>query len=355
MKPVYYLIGCLLLASCGGVSRNGQGRMVEDALGRSVRVPDTVARAVCLRASAIRLVTYAGGADRICGVEEPETRSRDYSHLLAHPELARKPVIGPAMGGEPELIVAARPEVIFMSCTTAGEADELQRRTGIPVFTLEYGDLGRQRPRFYGSLRRIARVLRTEAHTDSLIAYIDAQLAELRHRTAGAGRRPRVYVGGISYKGQKGIASTDPYYPALVFLGADNVASGIDSARVSAINGTYVDWEQLADWNPDVIFIDRGGRSLVEEEFRTRPELHALLRAWRERRVYTLWPYNDHHANFGVMLANAWYAGKVLFPDGFADISPEAKADEILTRFVGAPVAGALAQRWGNYGNFFEP
>lgn len=356
MKTIAYLFVCLLFCACGGGRGNGHAeRVVVDALGRAVALPDTVERIVCIRASAIRLVTYAGGAGKICGVEEQETRSQAYSHLLAHPELAAKPVIGPGMGGDPELIVAACPQVIFMSCTTAGEADELQRRTGIPVFTVEYGDLGRNRPRFYESLRQIACVLHTEAHTDSLINYIDGQLAELRCRTAGEERSPKVYVGGISYKGQKGIASTDPYYPAFAFLGVDNVASRIDSACVSAVNGTYIDWEQLAEWNPDVIFVDRGGRSLVEEEFRTRRGLNVLLRAWHDRRVYILWPYNDHHANFGVMLANAWYAGKVLFPERFADISAEAKTDEIMTRFVGRPVAAALAARWGNYSNFFEP
>lgn len=72
----------------------------------------------------------------ICGVEEQETRPNEFTHIFAHPDLARLPIIGPGMGGDPELIMAAGPDVIFMTSTTAGEADGLQKQTGIPVFTL---------------------------------------------------------------------------------------------------------------------------------------------------------------------------------------------------------------------------
>ena len=78
--------------------------------------------------SAIRLVTYAGGAPLICGVEEQETRPNEFTHIFAHPDLARLPIIGPGMGGDPELIMAAGPDVIFMTSTTAGEADALQKQ-----------------------------------------------------------------------------------------------------------------------------------------------------------------------------------------------------------------------------------
>lgn len=355
MKIVSTILIILLCYACGGRSKPaGRVRVVTDALGREVRLPDTVNSVVCIRSSAIRLVTYAGGASRICGVEEQETRSNTYTHIFAHPELARKPVIGPGMGGDPELIMTVQPDVIFMSSTTAGDADALQQLTGIPVFTIEYGDLGRQRPVFYRSLQQISEVLRTEKQTDSLIRYIDRQIAELQQRITGKGKEVEVYVGGISYKGQKGIASTDPYYAAFGFLGVNNVASRIDSAYVSPITGTYIDWEQLMDWNPGVIFVDVGGWPLVEEDFKRRPGLNRLLNAYREKQIYTLWPYNDHHTNFGVMLGNAWYAGKVLFPGEFADISMTEKTNEIMTRFVGAPIAESLARCWGDYGNVFE-
>lgn len=352
MKIGWIILGLLICWSCGTKNRHKANlRIVTDALQREVAVPDTVKRIVCIRASAIRLVTYAGGAPLICGVEDQETRSNEFTHLAAYPELKLKPIIGPSMGGDAELIMSVRPDVIFMSTTTAGDADALQQRTGIPVFAIEYGDIGRNRTTFYSSLRGIGEVLGTEAKVDSLIRFTDGQIAELRHRAEGGDRTKRVYVGGISYKGQQGITSTDPYYAAFDFLGVNNVASSIDSAYISPITGTFIDWEQLADWNPDVIFVDAGGWQLVKEEFRTRKGLNSLLAACRREEVYLLWPYNNNHTNFEVMLINAWEAGKVLFPEQFADVSVRDRANAILTAFVGRPVVDSLIGFWGDYQN----
>lgn len=353
MKNLYILLCLLSLFSCGTGKTKDNRRIVTDALQREVSLPDTVNRIVCIRASAIRLVTYAGGVPFICGVEEQETRDNDFTHLLAHPGLKQKPIIGPSMGGDAELIMAVRPEVIFMSTTTCGDADALQQRTGIPVVTLEYGDIGKNRATFYNSLRLIGEVLGTEKQVDSLICYTDRQIAELRERTGKQDKKPKVYVGGISYRGQQGITSTDPYYAAMDFLSVNNVASEIDSAYVSPITGTFIDWEQLADWDPQIIFIDAGGLPLVQEDFRTRRGLNRLLTAYRNRQIYNLWPYNNNHTNFEVMLVNAWAAGKVLFPESFKDISVEDKANEILTMFVGSPIETELASRWGSFRNIF--
>lgn len=356
MKSGCYFFCLLLCFACGNRSGNQKAntRVITDALQREVQLPDTIERIVCIRASAIRLVTYAGGTSFICGVEDQETRDNDFTHLFAHPELKQKTIIGPSMGGDPELIMAARPDVIFMSTTTAGDADALQQRTGIPVFTIENGDIGHNRKTFYNSLHSIGEVLRTHAQVDSLIRYTNHQIAELQQRSQVSGRSPRIYVGGISYKGQKGITSTDPYYAAFDFLKADNVASAIDSSYVSPITGTYIDWEQLADWDPEVIFVDTGGWPLVEEDFRNRKGLNRLLSAYRDKQIYTLWPYNNNHTNFEIMLINAWYAGKVLFPEQFKDIDITDKANEILTLYVGQPIADSLSQNWGNYRNVFH-
>jgi len=356
MNKLYYITRLLIFCSCGSPVGNNKPhtRTITDVLQREISIPDSVENITCIRASAIRLVTYAGGVPFICGVEEQETRDNAYTHVLSHPELRKKTIIGPPMGGDAELIMAARPDVIFMSATTVGEADYLQKRTGIPVVTLEYGDLGKKRNVFYQSLRLIGEVLHTESHTDSLIRYIDNQIAELHRRTRNPQTTPNVYVGGISYKGQKGITSTDPYYAAFQFLGINNVASAIDPAYVSPITGTYIDWEQLADWNPEVIFLDISGLPLVKEEFQNREKNYQLLSAYKNKQIYTLWPYNDSHSNFEVMLINAWYTGKVLFPERFQDIAIWEKADEILTRFTGQPIARELQARWGNYRNLLE-
>lgn len=103
--------------------------------------------------------------------------------------------------------------------------------------------------------------------------------------------------------------------------------------------------------DPEVIFIDRSGWPLVNEDFKNREKLNQLLAAYRNQQVYALWPYNNNHTNFEVMLINAWYAGKILFPDQFQDISLRDKADEILVEFVGQPIGQELRTKWGDYEN----
>ena len=73
--------------------------------------------------------------------------------------------------------MAAGPDVIIMTSTTAGEADALQKQTGIPVFTIEYGDLGRNRPTFYNSLQLIGQV----QNIQDLLAGQIQQLQQMFH------------------------------------------------------------------------------------------------------------------------------------------------------------------------------
>ena len=49
-------------------------------------------------------------------------------------------------------------------------------------------------------------------------------------------------------------------------------------------------------------------------------------------------PYNSYSLNFGSVLADAYFVGKTLYPDRFADIDPAAMADEIYSFLVGEPV-----------------
>lgn len=65
---------------------------------------------------------------------------------------------------------------------------------------------------------------------------------------------------------------------------------------------------------------------------------YRTLTAVNEGRVYGLLPYNWYTQNYGSILANAYFIGKLLYPDRFADVDPAAKANEIYTFLVGKPV-----------------
>ncbi len=337
--PVIFITGCT------GRAPSDQAGMaaVKDMLGREVYVPSAVKKIAGLRAGALRLLIYMDASDMVAGIEEAERRgSRPY--LTAHPELYDLPSLGPIMGGDAELILKSQPDVIFITYTTTGDADDLQKKTGIPVVALECPEFGTHRDILFASLQLIGKILHKEGRADSLITYIRSSVDDLNRRTAAIAKKdkPSVYIGGVPYSGTYGIISTQPYYPPFIFINAVNVASDIDKRLVSHVKGTYIDKEQLMKWNPDVLFIDQSGLSLVKEDLAKNTVLYNALDAVMNDKIYVLMPYNNYAVNYELVLANAWYAGKMLYPGSFADVDVEQKTNEISEMFLGKELYGEM-------------
>ena len=350
IKTVALCFGLVLLLSCNTKNQHvpHQTRQITDFAGREVIIPDTVSRVVCIRPGCIKMVIMAGGVDFISGIEDAEREKSRYVHSIAHPQLLEKEVIGPRFGGDHELIFANRPDVIFMSSTTTAAANDLQNKLNIPVIVIEAGDFGKNYNKFCQSLQIIGEALGTSLQVDSLLAYIAHEKSELKKRTANL-ESTNAYVGAISYKGERDLTATDPYYPSLSFIGVDNVAAHIDSTIISPMTGTFVDYEQIIAWNPNYIFVDRAGIAKADECFRTKPSLNNLMQAYHNNQIYMIWPYNNYHSNFEVLLLNAWYMAKCIYPNEFADISISQKGNEIFNAFYGKPIYPDLCSIWGEY------
>ncbi|MGD2034559.1 MAG: iron ABC transporter substrate-binding protein [Bacteroidales bacterium] len=327
-----------LLIGCTNPSPSSQDGLIiiTDMLGRQVEIPPDVKKIVGLRAGALRLLVYMDATGMVAGIEEPEKRSTS-PYMLAHPSLRKLPVIGPHMGGDAELIMKAAPDVIFITYTTPGDADALQQKTGRPVVALECPEFGTEREKLFASFRLAGKILNRQERADSLISYIKNSIEDLDKRSGSIPvvSRPAVYAGGIPYSGIHGINSTQPYYPPFLFINANNVASKIDKRLVSHVKGTYIDKEQLMLWDPDILFIDESGLELVKRDMKKGSALFNNLQAVQNNRIYTLLPYNNYAINYELVLANAWFAGKILYPDNFSDVETAEKTNEILCAFLG--------------------
>jgi len=73
------------------------------------------------------------------------------------------------------------------------------------------------------------------------------------------------------------------------------------------------------------------------------------LNAFKEGRVYGILPYNYYHTNVAVALADAYYIGKILYPERFSDVNPSEKADEIFRVFVGKALYQQYAEAYGGF------
>lgn len=319
-------------------------KTVEDALGRKVKVPEKVKRIVGLEAGALRVITYLEATELVAGVENFEKRDRKRPYRLAHPELAELKNLGPIHGGDPELIAATHPEVIFLSYATGREANNLESKTGIPVFVLNAGpprSMGRED--LYSALRRMGKVIGAESRAEEVIGFIEGDIEKLRRLGQGKRRTGiEAYVGGIGHKGAHGISSTEPSYPPFSFIGLENVAGdlGTDHAMVNE--------EKIIQWNPGYLFVDAAGLSLVRKDLK-EPQFESLS-AIRMDKVFRLLPYNYYTTNFGTLLADTYYIGKTVYPEAFAGINPVREANRIYEFLVGEPVYKPMEEIFGGFG-----
>jgi len=346
-----------LLAGCNAANSSEAGTVtVTDLLGREVVIPAEVSRVIAIGPGALRLYVYAGDLDYVVGVEGFEADNpigRPY--LLANPGLAELPVIGqggPNNAPDPEKILTATPDVIFSTyATEASVADELQAKTGIPVVVLSYGGTSFGVTTLYGqgvldSLQLIGQVIGNSAKAQAATDYLQQALEDLGKRTRDIpdADKPSVYVGGLGARGTHGIESTQGDYSLLNAINAKNV---VDETGQSG--SVMIDKEKLLAWDPDYLFIDLGGFAAVLEDYQKNPTVYESLSAVQNGHVYAQLPYNYYTTNIDTTIADAYYLGKILYPEAFADIDPVQQADEVYQALLGKPAYAQMAEDFGGF------
>ena len=310
-----------------------ESRVIMDAAGRTVEIPAEVDQVVCVGVGALRYTCYVGGADRVIGVEDYETKpgmSRLYNYVNFD-KFKDLPVIG--TNGEPfvEEIVGMDPQVIVMSSYAKQDADELSEKTGIPVVVVPGSDTTLD-DKAYETIRILGELYGLEDRAETLTAYLRGVQKDLDDRTASipVESKPACYVGGVSFKGQHGFEGTEAYYGPFELIHAKNLANTTD--QTGAFN---IDVEQVLAWDPDVIFLDFNGMSLIQEDYEAHPDFYNALTAVQEGKVYSQISFRSSASNLETALADAYYAACIMFPKAFADIDPVEKAGEIFEALLG--------------------
>ena len=337
-----------LLKSCiaESYSASRPSRTMTDMLGREVEIPLKVEHIAGVGPGALRLLVYMQLTDKISGVEDIELRP-GRAYTFAQPALTQKPIIGPMRGGDAELLAANQPDIIFITGGTAGQANDLQKQTGITVVALQTGNFNMQRATFDRALQIIGDITQTEERASALIQFIDTEIKALKKLVPAGSTQPRVYVGGISYSGARGLASTIPRYDAFEFVNASNVAAELaGTANAGGTNATTVDIEQLIVWNPEYLFIDAAGMTLAQPQLSPDSPLNNTLKAVKEHQLYTLMPYNWYATNYETILVNAWYIASVLYPGQLYDQPFTERRRAIYEFMIGKDVSDDLLQMY---------
>lgn len=356
MRRFYALLLTLLvltaLSACGGAPAGDTGdaqpapesdpaavRTVVDCYGREVEIPAEVKTVVCTGSGALRMVCYLQCADMLAGVEDTDkhyetSTLRDYAHVY-YETLQDLPAIGKGGGtantAYVEELIALQPDVI-LSGYSQEALEDLARTTGIPCVSVRALSVNFIDESFYTAMEVAADVLGAQDRCEAVLAYIDACKADLSARTADIPEadKPLCYTGAVTYSGTHGFTGTYSNFGPFLAIGARNAADRADT------EGYYdADPEAILTWDPEVIFLDPGSLDLVEEEYDANPGFFDALTAVQEGRVYACVSYNNYSTNVGYAIADAYYAGSVLFPEQFADIDIAAKTDEILEFLLG--------------------
>ena len=350
------LAALLSLAACGSSSAPEQSaapaqentaqenaaqemRIVTDTWGRKVEIPYNVESIICLGSGAPRMAAYLDVVDMMVGVEDHDKEAynilRDYNPVYRD-EIKELPAVGSGGGsgannGYAEEIITVAPDVILAGFS-AEAADELYGQTGIPVVCVRYLSRNFVDESFYDAMRVFAEVVGAQERCEAVLSFIDECKQDLNDGTKDIpdSDKQKVYTGAVTFSGRHGFGGTYAHFGPFMGVNALNVAD-----EAADQNYYEVDLEKVIEWDPDIIFLDPGNMDLVNDEYNTNPGFFDALRAVKEGQVYTMPSFNNCGTNITYALMDAYYAGIVLYPEQFADVTMPEIGGKILTFMLG--------------------
>lgn len=334
---LFVLISGLCLTVCGCAAGKpaepaAETRIITDALGREVEIPAVIERIVPL-GNAPRMCTYLGLQDRFVTITQSEISDNPLMAYGWYNQDSWKNLPIGASGGygviHPEVILEADPDLII--CTYEPEiVEDIVRQTGLPVIAVAQGELFGED--YDEALRIIADACGVEERAEELIAYIDFCLEDLEARCKDQSS-PEALAAAATFRGGHGIGGVYVKYSLFDVIAANDVTDELD--RGSWGHGLEVDLEQVMAWDPEYIFLDAGNVGLVQAEIEQMPDYFGQLRAFSSGKVYQCPNSTSNYSNVEIPLVSAYYIASVLYPEAFADVDFEARAEEIFSLFLG--------------------
>lgn len=340
---------------------------VTDMIGREVTIiPGSYSRVVCIGAGALRMYSYVGDMNLLCGVEDIdnlslEDRPRMFDavarpYVLAYGELLRElpscGVGGPqAQTAEAEKILSCNPDIVISEYEDVEKEDALQEQLGIPVITLKAGPGGVFDEAFTGSMNLLGQIFGREARVAELVAFVKAETAEISGRTAKIAPedQPGVYICGLGNWGTTNHLMTAQDYVSFEIANVRNVVTGLSAPGIQSIEAEK--FVALGE-DMDILILDAAAVKNIAPLYKEDPTLFDTCRAWREGEVYLEMAYNAYYTNYEIALLNTWFVAKTVYPELFADIDLTEKTNEVTRRFLGQELAEAIFACPSSFGGY---
>ena len=371
LLPVVLALAMTLSLCACGVQKISCGEAevtVTDMIGRSVTVtPGSYKSVVCVGAGALRMYSYVGDVNLLCGVEDIDnttlserpqmfdTVARPY--VLAFGDTFNKlpscGVGGPmAQAAEAEKILSCNPDIVISEFKDVEKNNALQDQLGVPVITLSSGANGVFDENFANSLKLLGKIFNKEEKAETLLQFVADERAAIEARVANISEadKPGVYICGLGNWGTTNHLTTAENYICLQVAGVKNVVSGLGMDGIGPIEEEkFVD---LGD-EMDIIIMDAAAVKNIKPLYAEDKTMFDTCKAFTNGEVYLEMAYNAYYTNYEIALINTWFIAKTVYPELFADVDMTAKTNEVTKAFLGAELAEeifACPNSFGGYG-----
>ena len=361
-KVLTFALCALALASCGSGNGSTEAKeiSIKDAIGRDVNVtPGSYKRVVCIGAGALRLYSYIGDLNLLCGVEDIdkeilESRPAMFDNVARPYVMAGESVFntlpscgvgGPnAQAAEAEKILTCRPDIVISEYEDVEKENALQEQLGIPVITMRYGN---GESDFHNSLNILGTIFGKETRAKELIDFHKDETADISRRTADIPEegKPNVYICGLGNWGTTNALMTAQNYAPFNVARINNVVTGLAKDGIQAIDQEK--FESLAPKMDVMIFDAAAVKNIKGKDFD-----FSSCKAFQTGEVYLEMAYNAYFTNAEISLINTWFIAKSVYPAKFTDIDIEAKANEITKAYNGVELYSRIKEMKMSYGGY---
>ena len=238
-------------------------REVRDDLGRTVKVPAQIERAISLAPSITEMIFAVGAGDRLVGVT---------TYCNYPPAAVAIEKIGDTQTPNIERIIALKPQIVFISTASQLEAfSKTLGEQGIAVYITNPTTLDQ----VFGNLKQLAELFGTSDAAEKLITTLSARASKVRHQASQSTARPKVFVQ----------ISREPLFT----IGKDSFlteivesAGGVSTTKEIATAYPKISKETALALDPDVILLSDS------EDNREPSEVLKNSPAVRNGRVYKI-------------------------------------------------------------------
>lgn len=289
---------------------------------------------VFVGSGALRIAMYLKLENRLVGAESKEYKTPDfipYAKKFKELNLEMLPIIGeggPGVLPNLEAIVKVKPDLIIASTLSKDKVELLKQKTGVPVFVIDYHKRYDGRDDKLKAIKeiisKVSQITNTQKRADEILSFMDN--ARLDIKNLKFDRNGKFYIGGLSFKGARGLVSTEAYFPPFELLGIENIIKTKDG-----LNQIFVTDEAIIRANPDVIFLDMQNKEQSLKDIDAKKDIYSHINAIKNDKVFTVTTYNFRSTNAENVYIIAYEIAKFLG----ADVDLDGKKEQILKAFFG--------------------